>query len=167
MNPGKPRRATTRGRVSQRAIRGGRLPGGPIFEPVTADSAGDGTDDHRLSGGTAGVDTDMSHRSGASAPVRTCVGCRARESSSVLLRIVARQRDTDGSVPAGSVLIPDPEARLCGRGAWIHASRHCLRSAERRRAFGRALRTRGNPDAVSLTDYIETIDPAERDRNGR
>ena len=63
-------------------------------------------------------------------PIRTCVGCRERVPASTLLRIVA----VDG------ILIPDPRRRLPGRGAWLHPRVGCLDVAERRRAFGRALR---------------------------
>ena len=38
------------------------------------------------------------------------------------------------------VLIPDLRRRLPGRGAWLHPDLGCLAAAERRRAFGRALR---------------------------
>ena len=67
---------------------------------------------------------------GPPGPVRTCIGCRARERSTELLRVVA----VDG------VVIPDRRRRLPGRGAWLHPDLGCLDAAERRRAFGRALR---------------------------
>jgi hypothetical protein len=63
-------------------------------------------------------------------PVRTCVGCRERASAATLLRVVA----VDG------LLKPDIKRRLPGRGAWLHPRVGCLDIAERRRAFGRALR---------------------------
>ena len=68
--------------------------------------------------------------SGSPGPERTCVGCRVRERSTALLRVVA----VDG------VVIPDLRRRLPGRGAWLHPDLGCLAAAERRRAFGRALR---------------------------
>jgi predicted RNA-binding protein YlxR (DUF448 family) len=74
---------------------------------------------------TAAVDP-----TGSVDPVRTCIGCRVRERSTELLRVVA----VDG------VVIPDPRRRLPGRGAWLHPTPECLDVAERRRAFGRALR---------------------------
>jgi len=39
-----------------------------------------------------------------------------------------------------AVVLPDPERRLPGRGAWLHPGLSCLELAVRRRAFGRALR---------------------------
>jgi predicted RNA-binding protein YlxR (DUF448 family) len=78
-------------------------------------------------------------------PVRTCVGCRARAAKSDLLRVVA---------VAGS-LVPDPRGTLPGRGAHLHPHRACLALAERRRAFGRALRLDRAPDVAAVRDYVE------------
>ncbi|MFE3544912.1 YlxR family protein [Nocardia sp. NPDC059177] len=89
--------------------------------------------------------------------VRTCIGCRQREPSAELLRIVAQHRDADSDTagaPAVAV-VPDPRRRLPGRGAWLHPVSACLRSAERRRAFGRALRVSGNLDISALEQYLE------------
>ena len=63
--------------------------------------------------------------------VRTCLGCRQRAPRPSLLRVVAR----DGRV------VVDAAARLPGRGAWVHPDLGCVDAAERRKAFGRALRT--------------------------
>ncbi|MFE9784103.1 YlxR family protein [Nocardia salmonicida] len=81
--------------------------------------------------------------------VRTCIGCRQREPSADLLRIVAQHRNSDVAI------VPDPRRRLPGRGAWLHPVSVCLRSAERRRAFGRALRVSGNLDISALEQYLE------------
>src|SRR5215469_4451563 len=67
------------------------------------------------------------------APVRTCIGCRERAAKSSLLRLVA----------TGDGVIPDPQARLPGRGAYLHPSTECFELAQRRRAFSRALRVTG------------------------
>ena len=77
-------------------------------------------------------------------PVRTCVGCRVRAAKSELLRVVA----VEGS------LVPDPRGRLPGRGAHLHPDGECLAMAERRRAFGRALRLERAPDVAALAAYV-------------
>ncbi|MDP9459899.1 MAG: YlxR family protein [Actinomycetota bacterium] len=73
-----------------------------------------------------------------SEPVRTCVGCRRRAPVSDLLRVVVRS----------GALVPDPRRRLPGRGASVHPTPECLRAAERRRAFTRALRLPGDSRQV-------------------
>ncbi|WP_280266332.1 YlxR family protein [Nocardia wallacei] len=85
-----------------------------------------------------------------SGPVRTCVGCRKRELAADLLRVVAHSSDEDGVA-----VVPDPRHRLPGRGAWLHPASACLSTAERRRAFGRALRVSGKLDISALEHYIE------------
>ncbi|MFE6920548.1 YlxR family protein [Nocardia sp. NPDC057663] len=87
--------------------------------------------------------------------VRTCIGCRQREPSAELLRIVAQHRDTGSTGASAVAIVPDPRRRLPGRGAWLHPVSACLRSAERRRAFGRALRVSGNLDISALEQYLE------------
>ena len=72
-------------------------------------------------------------------PVRTCVGCRERAAKSSLLRLVV----------TGDHVIPDPQAKLPGRGAYLHPSLECFELAQRRRAFPRALRVPG-PLAVGV-----------------
>jgi predicted RNA-binding protein YlxR (DUF448 family) len=62
-----------------------------------------------------------------------------------LLRVVVNSRD----------LVPDPARRMPGRGASLHLDPDCLALAERRRAFGRALRTGGVlPDSTRLREYL-------------
>lgn len=87
----------------------------------------------------------------AAAPQRTCVGCRARTDRSRLLRVVAEP----GAV-APVAVVPDPAARLPGRGAWLHPDPDCLELAERRRAFARALRVQGPVDAGNVRAYLAT-----------
>ena len=77
-------------------------------------------------------------------PVRTCVGCRERAAKSRLLRLVA----------SGDDVIPDPQARMPGRGAYLHPSLECLELARRRRAFPRALRATGPLAVKALASYI-------------
>ncbi len=87
---------------------------------------------------------------GSGLPVRTCIGCRERALATDLLRVVAQQREADGYV-----LVLDPKRRLPGRGAWLHPDGTCLTKAERRRAFGRALRVSGQLDLSALSRMIE------------
>lgn len=93
------------------------------------------------------LSADASVRPGQ--PERTCIGCRKLASAADLLRIVARPAQ-----PEGWVVLPDPRRRLAGRGAWVHPNRGCLRQAEKRRAFGRALRVSGSLDTAALDHEI-------------
>jgi uncharacterized protein len=77
-------------------------------------------------------------------PVRTCVGCRTRAAASGLLRVVAVE----------GTLVPDPRRRHPGRGAWVHPDLGCLRLAERRRAFPRALRAPGELDTAAVRAFL-------------
>ena len=77
-------------------------------------------------------------------PVRTCVGCRTRAAASGLLRVVAVK----------GILVPDPRRRHPGRGAWVHPELGCLRLAERRRAFPRALRARVELDTAAVHAFL-------------
>jgi len=79
-------------------------------------------------------------------PVRTCVGCRATGPRSALLRVIAPHDDT---------LVVDVGRRMPGRGAWLHPDPDCLEKAERRRAFGRALRVAGQPDTSAVHRHLE------------
>ncbi|HEY6424369.1 MAG TPA: YlxR family protein [Pseudonocardiaceae bacterium] len=81
-------------------------------------------------------------------PVRTCVGCRTRTAASGLLRVVA----VDGA------LVPDPRRRHPGRGAWVHPDTGCLRLAERRRAFSRALRSASTLDVHLVHAFLAQPD---------
>jgi predicted RNA-binding protein YlxR (DUF448 family) len=94
----------------------------------------------------------MDRRAG---PVRTCVGCRERAPAAELLRVVA----VDSSV------VPDPARKLPGRGASVHRDLACLALAERRRAFGRALRVDGALDTGPLRRYLAEL--GDTDRAGR
>ena len=96
-------------------------------------------------------------------PVRTCVGCRVRAPSSELLRVVAVEHVTERhaaeppSREAGEAVfsvVADPKRRRPGRGAHIHPDPACLALAERRRAFGRALRITGVLDTGPLTEFV-------------
>jgi predicted RNA-binding protein YlxR (DUF448 family) len=84
-------------------------------------------------------------------PTRTCVGCRKRAPASELIRFVS----------AGSGvhlrLQVDPGRRLPGRGAYLHPDPACFALAERRRAFGRALRFIGVADTGPLAEHIRSV----------
>ncbi|MFP5023025.1 YlxR family protein [Pseudonocardia phyllosphaerae] len=80
-----------------------------------------------------------------SGPIRTCVGCRQREQADELLRLVLENGH----------LVPDPRHRLPGRGAWLHPTTGCLDRAERRSAFNRAFRVRGQLDATAVRHRIQ------------
>ena len=81
-------------------------------------------------------------------PVRTCVGCKARVAKSSMLRLVV----------AGDSIVPDPQARQSGRGAYLHLSLECFELAQRRRAFSRALRASGSPSTAPLASYLSRVD---------
>ncbi|MGY1825175.1 MULTISPECIES: YlxR family protein [unclassified Blastococcus] len=72
------------------------------------------------------------------------MGCRKRTSVDDLLRVVV----VDGN------LVPDPRRRLPGRGASLHPTAECLRAAERRRAFPRALRTSAPVEVGPLRAHV-------------
>jgi len=72
------------------------------------------------------------------------VGCRARAVAEELLRVVV----ADGK------LVPDPRRRHAGRGAWLHPTPACLDSAEKRRAFPRALRVPGPLDVLAVRALV-------------
>ena len=80
-------------------------------------------------------------------PVRTCVGCRATGPRSALLRVVVDRTSL--------VLVVDVARRMPGRGAWLHPDPGCLEKAERRRAFGRALRVAGQPGTSAVHRHLE------------
>ncbi|WP_249138821.1 YlxR family protein [Phycicoccus avicenniae] len=59
-----------------------------------------------------------------------------------------------GQGESGPTVVPDPQRRLPGRGAWLHADPTCLDLAVRRRAFGRALRSGAGPDTAAVADWV-------------
>ncbi|KSW30222.1 DNA-binding protein [Cellulomonas sp. B6] len=82
-------------------------------------------------------------------PVRTCVGCRGTGPRSALLRVVLAEGGT-----GSPVLVVDERRRMPGRGAWLHPDQRCLELAEKRRAFGRALR---NPGPWGTEDVARAV----------
>ncbi|WP_246278554.1 YlxR family protein [Phytohabitans rumicis] len=79
------------------------------------------------------------------------MGCRRRAPAAELLRVIAVPSE------AGHSLTPDPARRLPGRGAHLHPDPACLALAERRRAFGRALRIVGVLDTDGLAEHIRAV----------
>lgn len=63
----------------------------------------------------------------------------------------------EGGSRAVAALHPDPARRSPGRGAWLHPVADCLDRAEKRRAFGRALRLRCATDASPVRAWIERL----------
>ena len=82
--------------------------------------------------------------------MRTCVGCRSRAAKSDLLRVVGQAAGPTVRV------VPDPQGCMSGRGAHLHPDPECLALAERRKAFGRALRVAGRLDATPVREWVET-----------
>jgi uncharacterized protein len=97
-------------------------------------------------------------------PVRTCVGCKEKAPTADLLRVVVSRSDGE-SQSSDCIIVPDVEHRLPGRGAWLHLDRNCLHNAERRRAFGRALRVPGAIDISAVDAFVERrVLPDEKNR---
>ena len=71
-------------------------------------------------------------------PERTCIGCRRRLSAGDLVRIAWSASD-------GCILIG---AGHPGRGAWLCPTANCVDAANKRRAFGRALRADVSHEAI-------------------
>jgi predicted RNA-binding protein YlxR (DUF448 family) len=83
-----------------------------------------------------------------------------------LLRVVAAPsalvsasppRPVDRSAGTMVTIVPDPRRRAAGRGAWMHPVPGCLDLAERRRAFGRALRVSGAVDCSAVRAYVDRL----------
>ena len=85
-------------------------------------------------------------------PLRTCVGCRNRVAASDLLRIVVESPVGEGP----RRLVPDLRGGMPGRGAHLHLDPECLVLAERRKAFGRALRIEGPLDLTLVHQQVAT-----------
>lgn len=67
--------------------------------------------------------------------------------------------EPDDTMNGVVVLVPDPQHRLPGRGAWLHPNTTCLEQAVRRKAFTRALRLQAGPDVARVAAHLETIRP--------
>jgi len=82
--------------------------------------------------------------------IRTCVGCREREVKSSLLRLVA----------VGDDILPDPQARLPGRGAYLHPRSPAWSSLDAP-GVSRALRT------ADRSAWISSLSISSRSRASR
>lgn len=82
-------------------------------------------------------------------PKRTCIATRKTAPQSQLLRVVAQFKD-NGDVH----IVPDPQRRLPGRGAWITPELQAFEIAEKRRAFPRALKVSANADLDEVRAYL-------------
>ncbi|QTH58607.1 YlxR family protein [Corynebacterium hindlerae] len=82
--------------------------------------------------------------------LRTCIATRQVLPDTQLLRVVLSRE-------AGDVVVPDPERKRPGRGAWITPTLTALDTAEQRRAFGRALRVSGTPDTGPVRKYLTAL----------
>jgi len=78
-----------------------------------------------------------------------------------LLRVVVDAAAPSSRISGRAVfvVIPDPHRRRPGRGAHIHPDPSCLGRAEKRRAFGRALRVVGDVDTGPLDAYVSSEQP--------
>ena len=77
--------------------------------------------------------------------IRRCAGCGERVPRALLHRFAT----VEGR------LVPDPGARLEGRGAWVHRTRDCFDAAVARGGFQRALK---GPVTIpeDTVDFINT-----------
>ncbi|WP_435299829.1 YlxR family protein [Timonella sp. A28] len=92
-------------------------------------------------------------------PVRTCVGCRGRSDVSSLVRVVSHVQPHQTSSDVSSAthyVVVDERRTMPGRGAWLHKQPSCLKSAQRKNAFVRALRVHSELDLTALVEYINT-----------
>ena len=78
---------------------------------------------------------------------RTCVATRQTRPADELIRFV---RAPDGTV------VPDLKRRLPGRGVWVTAEAEAVRTAIKRKAFGRGFRSevRVGPELVEQVDAL-------------
>ena len=70
-------------------------------------------------------------------PERTCVGCGSKRHKDELVRIFLVNEDASGDF-AG--ILPDPDGRMKGRGAYLCRNSECFERAVKRKAFNRAFK---------------------------
>ncbi|MCQ4617975.1 YlxR family protein [Corynebacterium sp. CCUG 71335] len=84
-------------------------------------------------------------------PIRTCIGTRRALPDARLLRVVVDPDDP-------SRIVPDPKRSMPGRGAWLTPTLEAFELAEKRRAFGRALRVSAQVDTSDVRKYVSEKD---------
>ncbi|MCL1903481.1 MAG: YlxR family protein [Oscillospiraceae bacterium] len=75
-------------------------------------------------------------------PERMCVGCRQKGNKSEFVRIV----NNNGSI------IVDSSSKAAGRGAYIHKSSACLKTAIKKKSLDRALKGRVEEEIYELLE---------------
>ncbi|MDR0197796.1 MAG: YlxR family protein [Oscillospiraceae bacterium] len=75
---------------------------------------------------------------GDARPVRRCAGCGERSEKKTLIRVA---RESDGGVSV------DLTGKKPGRGAYVHGSESCLKTARKKKSLERVLKCRV-PDEV-------------------
>ena len=81
--------------------------------------------------------------------LRTCIATRERRPDTQLLRVVVENEDS-----TIARVVADPQRRLPGRGAWIKPDLSAYELAEKRRAFGRALRVSTRVDTGQVREFL-------------
>jgi uncharacterized protein len=118
-----------------------------------------------VAGPTAASESALPASPGTRAdPVRTCIGCRQRAVTAELLRVVVAPEAT-GPAVRGLSVVPDPRRRTPGRGAWLHPDLACVELAQRRRAFGRALRVPEPVDPAPVREYLTALGTTAGSKN--
>ncbi|MEN9753428.1 MAG: hypothetical protein RL670_1119 [Actinomycetota bacterium] len=80
-------------------------------------------------------------------PVRTCVGCRQRSRQLDLLRVVV----------VDQVAVIDFNRNQAGRGAWVHPTGQCLKTAIERGSLIRALRETKAVNTQQIAEQAEKM----------
>lgn len=80
-------------------------------------------------------------------PIRTCIATQTQHPAAELLRVVARCDEQ------GAEVVPDPDHRMPGRGAWITPTVAAYEQAVLKRAFHRAFKT-SEVSTKQLGDYL-------------
>lgn len=84
---------------------------------------------------------------GKSQRLRTCIATRKTLPDTQLLRTVL-------SADQPNAVVPDPDRKLPGRGAWITPTLQALDTAEQRKAFGRAFKVSSQLDTSLVRQFL-------------